>query len=58
MPDKSLYPCKKCGHKQNDHGRHFDYCYACKDNRKSSHCKFERIENLAFLEWLTIQKES
>lgn len=58
MVDKSDYPCRRCGHRQNDHGRHFDYCYACKDTRKSSHCKFELLPGLELLEWVVKQKES
>lgn len=52
MSDKSEYPCKHCGHKQNDHGKHFPKCYMCEDNKKQSYCRFERLDNLLFLEWL------
>jgi hypothetical protein len=57
MADESLCPCKKCGHPRSDHGRYFDYCYACKDMRISSYCQFERIDNLKYLEWISTQKE-
>lgn len=57
MVDKSEYPCKHCGHSQNEHGKHFPHCFACEDNRKSGGHKFERIENLEFLEWMYEKKE-
>jgi len=58
MVDKSDFPCKHCGHRQNDHGKHFGTCYACMDNHKSGQHKFARLDNLEFLEWLSRQKES
>ena len=57
MPDKVEYTCKHCNHKKADHGRYFDVCYACWDNRKSSQCKFERIDNLTFLERVVKEQE-
>jgi hypothetical protein len=58
MVDKSNYPCRNCGHRQNDHGKHFGLCYACEDNKKMKCWTFERIGNLEFLEWILNQKES
>lgn len=60
MVDKSLYPCRHCGHPKHDHGRNFDICYACHDNKQYSGCRFERIANLEFLECLDkkVEKES
>jgi len=57
MVDKSDFPCKNCGHRQNDHSKHFSKCYACSDAKKYSSCTFERLENLKFLEWYVKQKE-
>lgn len=57
MVDKSLFPCHKCGHQQNDHSKYFPNCYTCLDNKKQSYCEFERIPNLEFLEWIDKQKE-
>ena len=57
MVDRSSYPCKISGHRQNDHGKHFGLCYLCIDHNKSGQHCFERIGNLEFLEWLDKTKE-
>lgn len=57
MVDKSNYPCRHCKHRQNDHGKHFGYCYACQDEHESGNHHFELIENLEFLEWVVKEKE-
>ena len=47
-----------CGHNQNEHSKHFDRCFQCEENHKYAGCKFKRIDNLLFLEWVVKQKES
>lgn len=58
MVDKSDTPCRKCGHPQDDHSKHFAKCYGCIDDRKNGQCQFDRLENLKYLEWYVKQKES
>jgi hypothetical protein len=56
MVDKSFVPCKHCGHSHNEHSRHFDRCFKCEEYHKYAGCKFERLDNLLFLEWVVKQK--
>ena len=49
MPDKSFIPCKRCDHPKKEHSSHFGICYHEKGTCKCY--KFERIENLNYLEW-------
>lgn len=58
MVDRSFVPCKHCGHSQNEHSKHFARCFVCEEDKKFSMCRFERLDNLEYLEWVVEQKES
>lgn len=59
MVDKSKSPCLNCSHEQKVHGKHFAICFECLGTyRNSGFCKFKRLDNLPYLEWVCEQKES
>lgn len=55
--DKFNCLCKHCYHSTKCHGRYFDVCFTCKDNHKSGSHKFEKLDNLKFLEFVYEQGE-
>lgn len=59
MPDNSLVPCKICGHNKNKHSSSYDTCWSCSIAKynNAGYCRYERLDNLPYLEWIYNQKE-